>query len=176
MSRLVVLVTGVPGSGKSTLGRAVARELGLPLISVDVIKEALFRTLGVDDRAWSLQVRAAALGVVFSLLPDCAAGAVIDVWIDPARDQQTFREAFASAVGEGDVIREILCEVPGDVAASRYAGRDRDPGHLPADDATLSRIRAAAALISPLGIAPALRVDTSREVGFDEITGWLRQQ
>jgi ribosomal-protein-alanine N-acetyltransferase len=41
-SKVIVVVTGVPGSGKTTLARSLAVELGLPLISKDTIKEALF--------------------------------------------------------------------------------------------------------------------------------------
>lgn len=39
------MVSGAPAAGKSTLARALAPRLGLPLISQDDIKETLFDAL-----------------------------------------------------------------------------------------------------------------------------------
>ena len=49
---LAVLVNGLPGSGKTTLARAVARGLGLPLSSKDVIKETRADVLGTERIGW----------------------------------------------------------------------------------------------------------------------------
>ncbi len=42
MAAFTVLVTGVPGSGKTTLARELSVRLRLPLLSMDTIKEQLF--------------------------------------------------------------------------------------------------------------------------------------
>ena len=49
---LVVVVTGPPAAGKTTIAREVAARLRLPLITKDTIKEALFDGLGTADLAW----------------------------------------------------------------------------------------------------------------------------
>jgi len=44
-------MTGLPASGKSTTGAALASALALPLLAKDDILEALFETASVGDRA-----------------------------------------------------------------------------------------------------------------------------
>jgi predicted kinase len=62
---LLLIVTGAPGTGKTTLARRIARELRLPLIAKDDIKESLFDSLGWKDRAWSQQLGRATMRLLF---------------------------------------------------------------------------------------------------------------
>jgi adenylate kinase family enzyme len=48
---MLIVVTGAPGSGKSTIAVPLAGRLGLPLIAKDDIKEALWDHVGPGDRA-----------------------------------------------------------------------------------------------------------------------------
>ncbi len=61
------LVTGLPATGKTTLARTLARALGVPLLSKDLIKEPLLDTLGAPDRAASRRLSDASFRVQFAL-------------------------------------------------------------------------------------------------------------
>jgi predicted kinase len=174
VKQFVVLVTGVPGSGKTTLGREVARAVGVPLFSLDVVKEAIFDSVDVQNENSGMRLREAGLSVITALIPDCPLGAIVDLWVDPRRDRTTVRRVFEKV--EARPILEIVCDVPGEVAVERYASRRRHAAHKPPDTATLDRIRDAARILTPLEIGPALRLDTSGPVDLASVIQWVRTQ
>jgi len=46
MAQVAIIVNGMPGSGKSTIGTALAEVLGCPFLSKDRIKEPLADVVG----------------------------------------------------------------------------------------------------------------------------------
>src|SRR5829696_8942420 len=50
---LLLLISGAPGSGKTSLARLIAQHHNLPSFSKDAFKEMLFDNLGWSDRIWS---------------------------------------------------------------------------------------------------------------------------
>ncbi len=78
----VVLVNGVPASGKSTVARAISRAGNWPLLTLDTIKEALFAHLGTGDRDYNRLLGRASYQAMFDLTADFPDGAtvVMDAW------------------------------------------------------------------------------------------------
>ena len=131
----VVLITGAPASGKTTLARELADRLSLPVLSKDRIKETLFDAL--DD------VRTDALGnasfqLLVQLLGDFArgGGAFVVENTFRTRDGPTLQRRLAGA----DILH-IHCDAShGTLYArirKRAASGERHPSHHHADLATL---------------------------------------
>ena len=62
---LVILVSGPPCVGKTTLATRLASQLGMPLLSKDSIKETMFDTLGWSDREWSKKLGVASITLFY---------------------------------------------------------------------------------------------------------------
>ena len=52
MTKPLVVISGLPGSGKSTLGGQLARTLSLRLLDKDDILERLFESKGLGNAEW----------------------------------------------------------------------------------------------------------------------------
>ena len=166
MPKHLVLVTGAPGSGKSTVAPRLAEALELPLVMKDAIKEAMHNGLGWGDitEEQSHQLGAATYEVIWavaSLMPSV----LIECNFRPDNDQQ---RAHIIALNKRPV--EVYCRVPTDVAAQRYIDRAkaglRHPVHV-VDELALEVIEA---FDRPLGLGPVFELDTTKPVDDDVIS------
>ena len=157
----LVVVSGAPGTGKSTVAAAAAEALHCPLLSLDPVKEALADVLGLGDEDWSDRVGDAAAEVVFRLsaqFPD----AVAEGWWRGARRERAVRE-FAGAV-------EVFCRC-GPAEAVRRArtrhGLSRHPIHRDVINPgrMLDRVGELAATVTPLDLGAALIVVDTGQPG-----------
>ncbi len=65
----IVIVNGFPGTGKTTLGRAISNHFGWPFISKDVFKEIMLDTIGWSDKQWSLKLSASTHRIMDYVMP-----------------------------------------------------------------------------------------------------------
>lgn len=52
----LILVTGIPASGKSTMAAYLSEALSIPMLSKDRIKELLYDTVGFEGRAQKVKL------------------------------------------------------------------------------------------------------------------------
>jgi predicted kinase len=166
----LVVVTGVPGSGKTSLATALAQRLRRALVSLDQIKEELAAAAPETPREW---LRYDAEEEVVRRLEAFEGRAVLDVWVQPRRDTARVVDLL-KPWAEGLV--EVRCQVPADVAVARYVARERPWPHLPPDAETLARIRDAAEHPESLGATRTVVVDTSGPVDLGDVVTALRSE
>ena len=167
-----VIVCGPPASGKSRLAAHLGRELALPVISKDLIKERLMDHLGggppVGEASFEVQF-AVARELLDSGTPFILEGAFF-------RTQTAIRDL--AGLGEAVVV-QVDCDL--NTLERRYAEREREgrrhPGHrgLGALPDLRRRIALGEYGVPDLG-RPILRVDTTDGATPPEpqVVAWVR--
>lgn len=124
---LLVVVTGPPGSGKTTIAKAISREFQLPLIAKDDLKEALYDTLGTGDRDWSRRLGRAVFKLMLVLARrELEVGRSLILEANFVRGESE-RELAALPAHR---LLQLRCFAPDEILLERYRTRDRHPGHL----------------------------------------------
>ena len=179
----LVIISGPPCSGKTTLGRRLAQEFGLPLVSRDEIKETLFDTLGWSDREWSQRLGRASHELLYKFVEkmlDARASCIIESNFDPAYANQRFlalkkKYRFDSL--------EVRCIAEGQVLFERFISRAetgaRHPGHVEQLQAEEQKSILLAGRLEPLNIGGTrIEVDTTdfKTIDYDRISNTLNAE
>lgn len=168
MNRRIVIVSGAPGAGKTTLAYPLAAALGLPLFAKDTIKETLYDVMGDEGPAalpTSRRFGAASMELLWRLAADAPA-CVMEANFKPAheRSRSKLRE-----LSEGGVLVEVHCFCPPEEAARRYNARGLTPQRHRVHTWSTLPPEVRAEYTGPLGLGPVVDVDTTGVVDVAHI-------
>ena len=130
---LLIIVSGPPSSGKTTLANAIAQKFNLPLITKDSLKEILFDTVGWKDREWSKKIGRASFSIIHYFL---------DALMPTGKSliiEGNFKTEFESQhlLPRLDKYNyqsvQVMCQCDGQILFARFKDRsesgNRHPGH-----------------------------------------------
>jgi hypothetical protein len=165
VGRRFVVVSGLPGSGKSWLALRLAPLLDLAVIDKDDILERLFDSKGTGDSIWRRTLSRQG-DLIFRRESEDSKGALlVSLWHLPGMplDSGTPTDWL---IGLSNRIVNLHCECRAEVAAARFIERKRHLGHL---DNARSREQVLASIqdlarLKPLEIGERVSVDTEAEI------------
>ncbi len=158
---LFVVVSGLPACGKSTVARALATSIELPLLDKDVFLEALFDTKPVLEAQNRRELSLRADGE-FLEQASRAAGAVLASWWRHPQSPANSGTSVGWLASLPGTHVEVHCNCSPAVGVERFVSRKRHPGHL---DIRWSKSELLAsftqqASFGPLGFGCVIEVDT----------------
>jgi predicted kinase len=172
LQRSTILVSGAPGTGKSTVARSLAEAFRFALISKDTIKESLFDSFGArlgkqidSPDELSRVLSRAAIDLVWSLAPYCP-DVILEANFRPKSEGE--RTRFAALEGRK---LEVYCHCTAEEAARRFRDRATTERHHPAHSMKSISAEMLREYDQPFKLCPVIDVNTERPVDPAEIAG-----
>lgn len=184
MQPRIIIFTGLPGTGKTTLSRSIANALKLPLIAKDDIKEIMYDHIGWSDKAFSAKLVHATFGIM-DLVTEQQLKNGFSVILESNYAPKLASEKFRNWQQQYNcILIQIVCQTDIDILAHRFLERqrtNRHPGHN--DTGTIESLTANYIKRienhedQPLDLdGPTRIIDTSdfSTVDSHEITTWIQ--
>jgi predicted kinase len=177
----MIVVSGAPASGKTTLAREISALARLPLLAKDELKEAIAdETRPPADVTESQKLGLAAYRILFLLawrLADAGSGFVLESNFRRGVSEPEIQRLLGCTDG-----RLVHCTAADDLVMSRYVQRhqrgDRHAAHRDSDRRAALQTDLAAGRFEPLSIdCPVLvvRTDDGYDPGLAEILAFASQ-
>ncbi|MBT9184918.1 AAA family ATPase [Pectobacterium punjabense] len=173
MKRLI-LVNGIPASGKSTVARIISDELYLPRLSLDEIKEPfMMQFCDVIDRTLNRKLGYAAYQAMFNIVQQAPENNIfiLDAWFG-FREKSILQEYLTSCGVKHPL--EIWNAISPERVVERYQKRmsERIKGH-PGDE-YLPELISLAHQARPMCIGKCYTVEQDKEINHQELIQWIK--
>ncbi len=158
-------MSGIPASGKSTLGKRIATALGLPVLDKDDFLEALYESHGIGDGAWRRKLSRTADEMLKERTLSLESSVITSWWRHPQSPDDSGTPIEWLSALEARLI-EVHCVCPPHIAAERFLSRTRHKGHL---DHLKTRAEILGsfeqqAALGPLGVGSLVEIETHQDV------------
>jgi predicted kinase len=138
----LIIITGLPGAGKTTLARELSRLLGAAVIGKDMIKEPLLDVLGAGDAADSRRLSTASFAVLFVIARELLKGGgsvILEGNFRTGEHERPILGALPPSAEPAAAIAQVLCRVEESQRVQRLRTRATDPArHAGHRDAQLA--------------------------------------
>jgi len=177
MTLRFVVVSGLPASGKSTIGRAIAKAMQLPFLDKDHRLESLFDSHGVGNSTWRATLSRAADEELRRQAGTSPGAVMASWWRHPLSTSASGTPTAWLTSLPGELV-ELHCRCSPNVAADRFVSRNRHPGHL---DGRYNRLELLAnfeeqGLLGPLALGRIVQIDTEASPHISEVLAQLSCQ
>ena len=113
---------GLPASGKTTLSKALAEALNLPLINRDDIKVRILDAVGWGDREWSKKAGKASFNILDDIINQMILSKSSFI-IESDFNPEFANEKFNTISKSGYKFIQIICTADPDIIISRWKHR-----------------------------------------------------
>ena len=175
---ILIIINGLPATGKTTLARPLSEKLEIPLIAKDTIKEFLFNTLGTKDRSWSRTLGKVSNDFIYELT---------DILLADGQSlmiENAFEKSFAKQKLERIIDRhkpkvvELYCHSDSSVRRQRFVNRNesgsRHKGHADYENYLHETEIEPVEKYAPLALGYTIKIDTTYEMNLEQIIASIK--
>jgi predicted kinase len=129
----LIVVSGAPASGKTTVATELSNRLNAPLFGKDWYKEYLFDSIGIGNRDWSRQLGSASYTLLYATAERLLSNGISVIIESNFRERDS--ERVQKLTSRYSVqLREIFCTADPIIVYKRFSARvqegKRHPGHV----------------------------------------------